>query len=138
MKKTLIWILVIGVMAALIFMVWYRSVSKHDDPLDSKDKVILTAEELFKLYQTNEDSANKLYLDKTISITGSIKGIELNDNRYTITFNTTDSNGAVICEMDTMENIRLKTLQPNANVNVVGFCNGFLMDVQLDRCKLAK
>jgi hypothetical protein len=139
MKKIVLWILVIAAVAAIgIYYYVFHYGAKHLDPLESKDKVVISAENLFLLYNHNEDSANTLYLDKTISVSGQVKTIEVNDNRYTITLNANDSMGAVICEMDTLENPRLKDIKPNMPATVVGFCNGFLMDVQLDRCKLAK
>jgi hypothetical protein len=138
MKKILIALLILAAIAIPAGIIWYKSAAKHADPLESENKVEISAEQLFTLFNQHEDSANALYLDKTISISGKIREIELNNNRYTLTFHTNDSSGAVICEMDTVENARIKALQPNSEVNVVGFCNGFLMDVQLDRCKLAK
>jgi hypothetical protein len=138
MKKIMIILLLVVVIAIPAFMMWYRHAAKHADPLESDQKVDISAEQLFALYNQYEDSANKLYLDKTISISGTIKDIELNDNRYTVTFATNDSMGAVTCEMDTVENAKLSAMKPNITANVVGFCNGYNMDVQLDRCKLAK
>jgi hypothetical protein len=139
MKKTIIWIIVIGLVAALgVYYYSFHYAAKHDDPLESSEKVDITAEKLFALYSRYEDSANKLYLDKTISVSGQISTVEQNENRYTVTFQTNDSNGAVICEMDTLENRQMAGIRPNSNINVVGFCNGLLIDVQLDRCRLAK
>ena len=139
MKKIIIWLIIIGLISALgVYLYLFHFAAKHADPLDSSDKVEISAEQLFALYSQYEDSANALYLDKTISVHGLVRNIELNGNRYTVTLNSNDSNGAVICEMDTLENEQVKALQPLAKVNIVGFCNGFLMDVQLDRCKLAK
>jgi hypothetical protein len=139
MKKTIIWLIIIGAAVALgAYYYVFHYAAKHADPLEAKDKIEITAERLFAEYSSNETLADSLYNGKTISVKGQISDIEFDNNRYSIAFNTNDSNGAVICEMDTVENASLKDLKPGANVNVVGFCNGFLMDVQLDRGKLAK
>jgi hypothetical protein len=139
MKKTIIWLISIAAVAALgVYLYVFHFAAKHPDPLDSEDKVEISAEKLYKDYVNDETMADSLYNGKAISVKGIIANIELNTNRYTITFNTNDSNGAVICEMDTVENASLSSLKPGADIHVVGFCNGMLMDVQLDRGKLAK
>ncbi len=139
MKKIIIWIIITGALVAFgIYYYVFHYAAKHADPLESKNKVEITAEKLFADYKENSAMADSLYIDKTISIRGRVNQIEMNDNRYTITFDTKDSTGAVICEMDTVENAALKSVQPGAEIHVVGFCNGYNLDVELDRGKLAK
>ncbi len=129
-------ILVIAV-AALIYVKFAYFTEGHKDPLKSEDKINITAKKLFSLYSQYEDSANKMYLDSVISVSGNIQNIELNQDRYTITLNSEDSSGAVICEMDVKDNEKMKQLKKGIYINLVGYCNGILIDVQLDRCKLA-
>jgi hypothetical protein len=138
MKKIIIWILLIAaITGAAVYFYLFNIGAKHDDPLDSKNKITLDATSLYNLFSDYEDSANTLYLDKTILVNGTIEGIDLKNNRYTVNF-ATGGMGVVACEMDTVENAKIKSLQSGTKAKVAGFCNGFLMDVQLDRCKLAE
>lgn len=131
-------ILVILGIAALIYIKYSFFTPGHKDPLQSEDKIYISAPQLYALFSQFEDSANHKYLDSVISVSGSVQNIELNDKRYSVTLASNDSNGAVICEMDTMDNVKIKNIKTGQKINLVGFCNGILMDVQLDRCKLAE
>ncbi len=138
-KRIKIWIAIGLIMPiGLICLNMFYFDPSHKDPLDSKDKIYISAPVLFALYSLHEDSANRLYLDSVISVTGIVQAIEMKKRRYTVTLSSGDSNGAVICEMDTLENNKIKNITKGRNINLVGFCNGILIDVQLDRCKLAK
>ena len=122
---------------AVYFFVFYFG-AKHEDPLKSAEMVSVDAKQLIAIYESNEDSANKLYLDKTIKVNGEISDIQFKDNRYTINYANNGSMGTVSCEMDTFENPKVKNLQLGTKVVIVGFCNGINLDVSLDRCKLAE
>ena len=139
MKKIIIWLLAIGLISgiAVYFFVFYFG-AKHEDPLKSAEMVSVDAKQLIAIYESNEDSANKLYLDKTIKVNGEISDIQFKDNRYTINYANNGSMGTVSCEMDTFENPKVKNLQLGTKVVIVGFCNGINLDVSLDRCKLAE
>jgi uncharacterized protein YacL (UPF0231 family) len=103
-------------------------------------KISLTAPELYRMFSNFEDSANKMYTvrDMAIKVSGRVQSIEQNGSRYTIFLNSNDMMGAVACEMDSLENSSVKMLKEQDSTNIVGFCTGYLMDVQLFRCKLAK
>lgn len=130
-------IIILGI-ASLIYIKYAYFTNRHNDPLQSKDKIYITAPQLFALYSQFEDSANHKYNDSVISVTGAIQSIELNGDRYTVALNSNDSNGAVLCEMDMLENEKIRKLKSGQQINLVGYCNGILLDVQLDRCKLAE
>lgn len=137
MKRAIIILILAGCAIALgVYLYMFVFGAKHADPSKSTDKVYITSNELYALFSSNEDSANKLYLDKAISVTGKINNLELNENRYTIYLGTNDSMGSISCEMDTMQNPVVSKLTVGKEVNVVGFCNGINIDVSLDRCKL--
>ncbi len=139
MKKIITWLLAIGLISgiALYFFVFYYG-AKHEDPLKSAQMVAVDAKDLFGQYELNEESANKLYLGKVIKVSGDISDIQFDKNRYTISYATNGVMGTVLCEMDTLENPKVKTLIIGSKVSIAGFCNGINMDVYLDRCKLAE
>lgn len=140
MKKTIIWLFVIGLIAAGIVVFYFKVIAaKHKDPTDAV-KMSITAPELYRMFSNFEDSANKTYAvrDMAIQVSGRVQSIELNGSRYTVFLNSNDMMGAVACEMDSLENTAVKALKDNDSTNIVGFCTGYLSDVQLFRCKLAK
>ena len=140
MKKTIIWLFIIGIVAALGVFVYLKTIAaKHTDPADAP-QISISAPELYRMFSQYEDSANKIYAvrDKAINVSGRIQSMELNGSRYTVFLNTGDMMGAVSCEMDSTENASIKALKEDDSTNIVGFCTGYLMDVQMFRCKLAK
>lgn len=140
MKKTIIWLFIIGIIAAGIVVYYFKVIAaKHKDPTDAV-KITIAAPELYRMFSTFEDSANKIYTvrDMAIKVGGRVQSIEQNGSRYTIFLNSNDMMGAVACEMDSLENTSVKALKENDSTNIVGFCTGYLSDVQLFRCKLAK
>lgn len=139
MKKIIIWLLAIGLISgiAIYFFVFHYG-AKHEDPLKSEQMVSVDAKYLFDQYALNEVSANKLYLGKVIKVSGDISDIQFDKNRYTISYATNGVIGTVLCEMDTLENPKVKSLIIGSKIVIAGFCNGINMDVYLDRCKLAE
>lgn len=140
MKKIIVWLFAIGLIAALAVFLYIKFFSaKHADPT-KKPQIQISASELYRMFSNYEDSATKLYAvrDKAINVSGRIGSKENLKGRFTISLNTGDDMGAVVCEMDSVENQAIEKLNVNDSVNIVGFCNGYLMDVQLFRCKLAK
>lgn len=138
MKKILKYGLILLILGAAAGIIYYKMSAKHRDPSKSKDIVYIKANDLFKLFNEYEDSANKLYLSKAINIQGEILTIENNPPRYTLYINTNDSNGNISCELDSNQNHIAKNLKPKQQVNITGFCNGKLIDVQLGRCVISK
>jgi hypothetical protein len=138
-KKIIIGLFLAGIIAAVgVYYYAFILGSKHKDPLKSENKIAIKAKDLFALYVLNEDSANRLYLDSVISVSGKVEEVALTEGRYTVTFQSGDSTGAVICEMDKVENDKIKSVKKDDEITIVGFCNGWLIDVQLDRCKLVE
>lgn len=138
MKKIIIWLFLIGVVAAAgVYFYHFHIAAKHDDPLEADNMVTISSKDLYTMFSQYEDSANKLYNGKVIKVSGVVGTVELDKNRYTINYENGDEMGTVICEMDTMENETVKGIKPGSKATVAGFCNGINMDVYIDRCKLA-
>lgn len=140
MKKIIIWLFVIGLISALIVIYYFKVIAaKHKDPTDNV-KISIAAPELYRMFSNFEDSANKMYTvrDMAIKVSGRVQDVQLNGSRYTIFLNAYDMMGAVACEMDSTDNPAIKQIKNNDSTNIVGFCTGYLSDVQLFRCKLAK
>lgn len=138
MKKIIIWLFLIGIVAAGgVYLYLFHFGARHKDPLKAGNLIEIQADSLYRSFEYDEEEANKLFLGKTLKVSGEIESIQLNRNRYSVYFNSGGGMGSVMCEMDTTENDRISTLKAGDQTSIAGFCNGINLDVYLDRCKLA-
>jgi hypothetical protein len=129
-------ILVVG--GIIVYKIWNKP---FKDPLEG-DAIKVTAIQLFNDFSTNETVAQKKYVpeklgEKKVEITGEIKEIGKNDDGETFyTLKTSDEMFGVKCIMDKGEEI--KNAKVGDNITVRGFCDGYNMDVIVNRCKPLK
>ena len=128
MKKKII---LFGLIAAIIggIAVWYFIFYKPTHyKRDVADEVAIniTAQQIVKNYQANEDSANKIYLNKAIAITGEVLEAKKNqDGKPTVTLKSDDNFSNIYC---TLKN-DAGQIQGGSTITVKGICTGFLSDV---------
>jgi hypothetical protein len=126
-------ILIIG--AAVGFKIWNKP---FQDPLKG-DAINVTAIQLFNDFSTNEAAAQSKYVpqkvgEKKIQVSGEIKEIGKNEDGEVIyTLKTSDEMFGVKCIMDKSEQIT--SVKAGENITVRGFCDGYNMDVIVNRCK---
>lgn len=127
MKKIFIGLtLLIAAVALVIYMVYNKP---HRNPADEK-AIKVTAVELFKLYEEDEVEANKLYLDKTLEISGVVGEITSNqDQQVIVVLQTENSFFGVRCTM-VESNIGV---QPGQPIVIKGICTGYLSDVIINQ-----
>ena len=76
MKKIIGALLVVALIGGVVA---YKMYNKPHRDIDAEQAVAtMSAGELFNLYESHEDSANTLYLDKVVEVTGTIS--ELSEN----------------------------------------------------------
>ena len=129
-------ILVIG--AIVVYKMWNKP---FKDPLKG-EAIKVSAIQLFNDFSTNEASAQKKYVpeklgDKKVEVSGKINEVGKNkDGEMVYTLKTADEIFGVKCIMDKgEENLNLKA---GDNITVRGFCDGYNMDVIVNRCKPVK
>lgn len=140
-KKAFIILIILGLIVGggvIGFLMWNKP---FKDPLQG-DAEKVTAVQLFNDFSTNEAAAQKKYVpeklgDKKVQVSGEIKEIGKNESgEFFYVLKTTDEMFGVKCIMDKGEEI------PNAktgdNIAVRGFCDGYNMDVIVNRCKPVK
>jgi hypothetical protein len=129
-------ILVVG--GVIVYKIWNKP---FNDPLEG-DAIKITAIQLFNDFSTNEASAQKKYVpeklgDKKVEITGEIKEIGKNeDGEIFYILKTPDEMFGVKCIMDKGEEI--KNAKVGDAITIRGFCDGYNMDVIVNRCKAVK
>jgi len=95
----------------------------------------LTAIVLVDSYESNEASANKLYLGKTIQVTGAIA--EINNQQDTLVnvfIGDDNSMHKVSCLLDNYYLASVRNFSVGQQITIRGVCTGYLMDVEMNRC----
>ena len=111
------------------------------DPLDG-DAIKVTAVQLFNDFSSNEALAQKKYVPeklgaKKVEVTGEIKETGKNeDGEVFYTLKTSDDMFGVKCIMDKGEEVA--NAKVGDSITVRGFCDGYNMDVIVNRCKPVK
>ena len=121
-----------------VYKVWNKP---FKDPLQG-DAIKVSAIQLFNDFSTNETAAQKKYVpekpgEEKVEVAGQINEIGKNTDGETFyTLRTSDEMFGVRCTMDKEEEI--KNAKVGDVVTVRGFCNGYNMDVIVNRCKQVK
>ena len=134
----IIFLLILSCGAYIGYKVWNKP---FNDPLKG-DAIKVTATQLFKDFATNETTAQQKYVpqklgDKKVEVSGQINEIGKNADEETFyTLKTDDEMFGVKCIMDKKE--KMTNAKVGDNITVRGFCDGYNMDVIVNRCKSVK
>lgn len=96
-------------------------------------KHIISSNNLLEDFTTNEQVANKKYIDEVIEVYGKIKEITLLNDRKTIILQTNTDSG-IICDINDKEQEKIPNLKKNQLIHIKGICKGYLKDVILLNC----
>lgn len=142
MSRRSVLLISILIILAIGGIVGYKMWNKpFKDPLKG-DAINVTAVQLFNDFSTDEAAAQKKYVpeklgDKKVQVTGQISEIGKNSDGETFyTLKTSDEMFGVKCIMDKGEEIA--NAKTGDNITVRGFCDGYNMDVIVNRCKKVK
>jgi uncharacterized protein YxeA len=135
MKKTILIILALGLVvgAITVYMLW----NKPHRTADEKPFAMLTANDLFVEFSTDENAAWEKYRDKVIQVSGTVEEIKNDASGNTdIVFTTEDILGKVIITLKT--GAKADGVETGTTLEVKGICNGFLSDVLLNQGVIAQ
>jgi hypothetical protein len=123
----LIILLVLGSIAVYIFYKPHRSV-------DNEATITVSADSLMAAYTRDEVSANNVYLDKALIVSGEIAELNTNQAGQTVAIlKTGDPISGIACTIKEKPTAPLQIGQP---VLIKGFCSGFIADVVLRDCQI--
>ena len=133
MKRNLKIVIVIGLVAAAIGgFIAYKMWNKPHADASEMEGIKVTAIDLYKAFETNEQQANTTYVGKVLEISGAVAEIENTDSIARVIFSVPDATfGSVRVSMDKRHLDDVKSLTPSQNIVVKGFCSGFLTDVEI-------
>jgi len=128
MKKKII---LLGLIAAVIggigvwYFIFYKPTHFKRDVADEQ-AINVTAVKIVADFLANEDSANKVYLNKAIAITGEVIEAKKNqDGKPTVTLKSNDSFSNIYCTLKDGTG----EIQGGSTITVKGICTGYLSDV---------
>ncbi len=138
MKKTLKIILIIIVVGASIgAFVAYKMWNKPFDDVTEMDGMKVNADVIYKAFETNEQQAYATYVGqdkkgKVLEVSGTVGEIEISDTIARVMLTFPDAMmGAVRVTLDTRHLDDAKAVKTGDQATFKGFCNGFLMDVEV-------
>ena len=139
-KKILIAVGILLLIALVAGIYGYREFHRtHADATHTKADVTLQADALVKAFSDNETQADSMYLDKIISVSGTVIGMETDSQGiYTIMLDGKNDMSNVSCQMDERHNNDAASIKKGDAVTMKGTCTGILMDVVLNRCVIEK
>lgn len=131
-------LIVIAIGGFVVYKIWNKP---FKDPLQG-DAIKVTSTQLFSDFSTDEAAAQKKYVpekmgDKKVEVSGEITGIGINEDGETFyTLKTSDDMFSVKCIMDKGKEVT--SAKVGDTITVRGFCDGYNMDVIVNRCKAVK
>ena len=133
MKKTLKIVLFVIVIGACVgAFVAYKMWNKPFDDVTEMEGMKVNADVIYKAFETNEQTANTTYVGKVVEVSGTVGDIETSDSIARVMLTFPDAMmGAVRVTLDTRHLADAKAVKTGDQATFKGFCNGFLMDVEV-------
>ena len=117
--------------AAVVYFMW----NKPDRSVANEKGIEVTAAQLVKDYQENEQEANKKYLDMALQVTGTVSQLDKNqEGQVTVMLSSDDAMTGVLCTLKE----EAGTLAAGSAITIKGFCSGMLSDVRLREAVVVK
>ena len=113
---------------------------KNKDLLVEKTALTIDAASLIRAYEQNEARFHKEFLDKVITVRGTIKKVDANENPVVIALGTGEGFSSVQCSMDSTHAKLYSSIKQGQLVALKGIVTGgrtedmFGTDVILNRC----
>ena len=129
-KRTILLLLSIVVLIAAIGVVYVFN-KPHRDVKDEA-AIVVNADSLFKAFSSDEETANKLYLDKALVVEGTVMEVLTNQQgQHVILLKTSDPIAAVSATFTEMPKA---TISKGLVIKIKGICSGYASDVVLRDC----
>ena len=128
-------IAVTGLIFILIAALAWKYAYRKTEPNVSSKKAdyALDASVLVTAFETDENAANELYLNRIISVTGTVESVSEDSIGISVYIKEPDDLSGIICgfELDAED---ITGIDKGDQVTIKGVCTGYLMDVVLNHC----
>jgi hypothetical protein len=139
MKKTYKSVLALFAIIAVAVVLFglYKYNLKPKDLQKVKPDFVITATDLLKAFESDENGASAKFVSKVVEVNGTIQSVKPGENgALTISLNTGNDISSVLCTLQgNAEPVNFKT---GEQITIRGNCSGFLMDVLLNNCVVVK
>ncbi len=126
-RYTLLSLLVIIAAAGIYIYKEYNR--RHKDTAALRPDYILSATELIRAFEQNEQQSGKKYSDKVMQVNGTIKEVKRDEKGfYSVALGEPRSLSSVRCSIDSLHSREAETLKEGATATVKGICTGFNAD----------
>ncbi len=133
MRNILIVLVLLGAAGAgLGYYLWNKP---HRNVDAAKADFSVEAIDLFTQYASDETAANPKYLDKIITVCGTVSDVTSEGGIVKVQLVGGSEMGGVSCEMEAGSQFAPAT---GSRICLKGICTGYLMDVVLNRCSEMK
>lgn len=113
----------------------YKYNLKPKDLQKVKPDFVLTATDLLKAFESDENGAAAKFVDKVVEVSGTIQSVKPGENgALTISLNTGNDISSVLCTLQ--GNAEPANFKTGEQITIRGNCSGFLMDVLLNNCSV--
>lgn len=135
MRNLIIAIVAVGLVSFGVgIYFWTKPVASLEK---SKADVSVTAVKLMSDFESNEETANELYLDKVVEVSGKVSEVKSSETGVTIMLESESMMGGVTCGFkEGAVSLAELSGEVGSTIKVKGQCTGYLMDVILERCVL--
>jgi flagellar biosynthesis protein FlhB len=137
-KKVIILLLFLAVAVLASVLIWKWVFRKAETDMASKKADIeIEAAGLARAYEMDETSANARYLGKVIVVTGKVTSLSKNDKSVSVYLKSDENLSGVMCTF-ALESVNISHVSEGLPVRIKGICDGYLMDVMLNKCSLVE
>jgi hypothetical protein len=107
-----------------VIIVWYIFTEKFIDTAEHQSDFTVNSMDFIKEFQLNDSAANKKYIEKIVTVNGTVSEIEVADTSVNIKFIDSTSGDYVIFAFQQQHLNDAKTLQEGKQASIKGSCSG--------------
>jgi hypothetical protein len=129
MKKWMKIVALIGILGIVTGgIIVYRIYTKPHRDVTKEQALTITADALYDAFKTNEEAANKQYLDKAVAVSGEVVAVSTNqDGKTVIDFKTADTFVVVNCTCKEKPG----DVKEGDKITIKGICTGYIPDANV-------
>lgn len=130
--------IILGVVAVIVFIALAYTLYIWNKPardVTNESAIKISAVAIFDSFNNNESSANKLFLNKAIEVTGVVSAVKKNQAAQTVVYlKSNDPMFGINCTFKEDPG----TINTNSTITFKGICTGYLSDVILNEGVMIK
>jgi hypothetical protein len=137
-RKAVVVLLLVILAIVAAFIIWKWVFKKSEVSVSSKKADIeIEASVLTHEFEENEEAANAKYLGKVIAVSGIVNSISEDEENLSVYLKNAEDISGIMCTLKkiTVADIQIK---PGDQIKIKGMCDGYLMDVKLNKCSLER